>query len=222
MSAIIKTVNGLALASMKSFNGLAAASLKTINGQDATSGASYLVQQDFTNGSGGTIGAPVSGSAWTVDSGTWTFNNTSPALPQGGNNAKNNSSFGGVISVPFTGLTEGWAYFEIQFSALPSSGAKEIFHLRLSDGTEIIRLSLDSTGKLTLIDLNYDGVQVSPADVLSVNTNYRIWIHWHSLTSSTGVMDIGFSTTGTRPTSGTKFASASNCNLTSTLAKLDM
>lgn len=38
MAAIVKTVDGIALASVKTFNGLAAASLKSINGQDATSG----------------------------------------------------------------------------------------------------------------------------------------------------------------------------------------
>lgn len=61
MAAIVKTVQGLALASNKTVQGLAAASLKTINGQDATSGAPSpdLLWWRMTDVGGSTITADV-------------------------------------------------------------------------------------------------------------------------------------------------------------------
>jgi hypothetical protein len=187
----------------------------------ASGGPVYLLQQDFTNGSGATPGAPTYGGSWTVGGGTWVFNNTSPALPQGGNNAKTNDTFGGRCYANFTGQTECWGYIQLQFSALPLSNY-EMIHWQLSDGTDEYRIELHTDGTLKVLNANFDGVSAQTVDGMSINTNYQIWFHYKAGASSNGVMDVGFSTNGTRPTSGNKFAQATTSTLNVTIARIEL
>lgn len=57
MAAIVKTFNGLALASLKTFGGLAAASLKTINGADATTTSNIVIQNGWLGTTSGAAAA---------------------------------------------------------------------------------------------------------------------------------------------------------------------
>lgn len=78
MAAIVKTVGGLALASLKSFSGIVAANLKSINGQDATSGggatgAAVDLLVDYTSGSGAVSPTNIAAAEVGGISGSWTY-----------------------------------------------------------------------------------------------------------------------------------------------------
>lgn len=67
MAQLVKTVAGLAIASVKTVNGLAIASVKTVNGLDNTSGGGGGPSDDF-NRADGTLGAN-----WTTVTGATAF-----------------------------------------------------------------------------------------------------------------------------------------------------
>jgi hypothetical protein len=167
----------------------------------AVSGVIYLLQQDFTNGSGATPGAPTYGGSWTNSVGTWVFNNTSPALPQGGNNAKGGPDFGGGICYgTFTSGNPRYGYFEFQLSAIPG-GTLKLYKLQDSGGTDKVWISILSDGRLAVFNSDFEGY--ATVGTISANTNYQVWMTYLGGTS----MNVSFSTDGTRPTSGDNFAS---------------
>ena len=168
-------------------------------------GPVYLLQQDFTNGSGSTPGAPTYGGSWTNSSGTWNFSNTSPSLPNGGNNAKGGPDFGGGFCYgTFTSQTVAYGYFEFQVSALPG-GTKTLMSFRNSAGTLVCRAILLASGTIGVINSSFESA--ATADAISAGTNYRVWWSYDTVGNT---ITVGWATSGTRPTSGTKYASASN------------
>lgn len=168
-------------------------------------GGSFLAEQNFANGSGATPGAPVSGGSWSVESGTWVFNNTSPALPNGGNNAKGAADFGGgVTSWTYTSGARRFGYFQFQTpTAVPSSN-KKLYVFR-SGATEVCWVSQLTDGTIAVFNNNFEGY--ATVSTVSANTNYQIWVEYNG---TGGSMNVGFATSGTRPTSGSNYASGSN------------
>lgn len=86
MAQLVKTVQGLAIASVKTAQGLAIASVKTILGVDNTSGGSPNAFSDDFNRANGALGAN-----WTTSAGAADINSNAYR--------SNTGSFGNVISV---------------------------------------------------------------------------------------------------------------------------
>lgn len=166
----------------------------------ATAGASYQVEQNFSNGSGTTPGAPTSGGSWTNSSGTWNFSNTSPALPHGGNNAKGGADFsGGTAFGTFTAQGEAW-FFSQYYIASTEVNDTRILALRDSGGTEIAWVRYTGvTGVLAILNNASEGV----ACVTTCPNATAIYLYAHyKRNPSAGILELAFSTDGTKPTIG--------------------
>jgi hypothetical protein len=108
--------------------------------------------------------------------------------------------------------TEIWGHIKVRFDA--SYPYSDPFFLILDSGYGITaRLSRNTNGTLKF----YQGTSIATTtDATANNTDYHIWFHFTS-GSGTGAGSVGFSTTTTEPTSGTKYASYTGA--TSTAAR---
>lgn len=173
----------------------------------------YLLQEDFDTGSGTT---PPSG--WTVPpGGTYSYSNTSPALPQGGNNYTISTGIDTFETwKAFTGQTECWGYFQFQIASLSITAAKVIFRLEDSGGVARCYVKINTDGTLQIWDSDFDAASTTGA--LSANTNYQIWVHFKS-----GVaIDVGFSTNGTRPTASPNYVQVTGIATSATVSRVGL
>lgn len=184
----------------------------------AGGGTVYLLQQDFTNGSGATPGAPTYGGSWTNSSGTWNFGNTSPALPQGGNNAKGGADFsGGTAFGTFTAQSEVW-FFAQYYIASTESNDTRILTVRDSGGVDIAWVRYTATtGVLGILNNQFEGV--SCVTTCPNATSIYIYAHYKKGTSA-GILELAFSTDGTLPTSGNNYCIKSNCSANTDVSQL--
>jgi hypothetical protein len=100
----------------------------------------------------------------------------------------------------FSAQDEVWAYFLMKAETLPSGGF-EIIAAWLQSGSLNASVAVNPSGTLRISSSSVD----STVDAISAGTVYNVWFHFKSGTGSDGVLDVGFSTNGTRPTSGNKF-----------------
>lgn len=161
----------------------------------ATAGSSYDLQEDFNSGSGVT---PPSG--WTAPaSGTFSYSNTSPSLPQGGNNFSISAGSAEYTWKAFTSKSECWAYTQFKVASLAIGGAREIFSLKDSSGVSQCIVKLNTDGTLQIWDAYFNGTSTTAA--ILANADTYIWIHYKAGTGSNGVVEVKWSTTGTQPVS---------------------
>lgn len=184
-------------------------------------GSVYLLQEDFDTGNGVT---PPAG--WTVPGGgTYSYSNTSPALPQGGNNLSIVSSLGDDTCKSFTNQTgEVWGYAQFRIVSIPAGSAQPI--LSFNDGGTypgtprcFVKINIDGT--LQIWDSQFEAA--STIGALSGGTNYHIWWHYKpDPGGGNGVIDVGFSTNGIRPTSGSNFIQKPNTTEVSNVSRIGL
>lgn len=164
-------------------------------------GATYLLQENFE-----ATGSPG------YDTSTWT---------EAGSPDENTSTSGlslqaseclyfnpaaatwSTTSPTYTAQSTAYAYFLIRFSALPSGGTWTLFQFRHSAG-ECGRVRVTNTGTLSV--RAGGGTDVATASGMSTGTTYHLWVKYVKGSGSNAVVEAGFSTDGTRPTSGGTFA----------------
>ncbi len=152
-------------------------------------GASYLLDDPLTSGSGST---PATG--WTAPDGTWTWNGNATAGPD---------AFGGYAYRSYTTQT-GTVYFFCKFNQASQAGsARAIYALSSAVNTDVVWVSVLSDGRLAIFDSSFTGY--STVSTIPSATDIYIWASY--VPGST--MSVAFSTTGTRPTSGNAFVSGS-------------
>lgn len=198
--AVISKVNGLTFASVKTWLGLAMASVKTINGMDAAS-SSYLVAENFEG-----TGYEASG----TEVGTGTLDEdyaTSPAPLVGSQSLRiANSVQPGRVYWSFTAQADVWAYFQVNWVTLPATGKQ---FAGFSSGADTPQLSIEFQAG-GVIRVRGGSQNATTVDGMTTGVTYHVWIHYTKGSGSNAFVDIGFSTDGTKPTSGNKYASKSN------------
>lgn len=164
-------------------------------------GATYLLEENFE-----ATGSPgYDTSTWT-ESGTPDENASTSGLSlQGSECLQINASATTVntTSPTFTAQSTAYAYFLLRFSALPSGGTWTLFQFRHSGG-ECARIRVTATGALSI--RAGGGTDVATSSTMSTGTTYHIWMKYVKGSGSNAVVEAGFSTDGTRPTSGGTFA----------------
>lgn len=99
-----------------------------------------------------------------------------------------------------------YAHFLFTTPALPASLGR-IFTMETSGQTAQLILQVGNTGKLRL---NHGSSVVETTGTMSVDTKYHIWVSYTKGTGADGAYSVGFSTTGTAPTTGTQYAAGTN------------
>lgn len=195
MAQLVKTMAGLAIASVKTVNGLAIASAKTIAGLDNTGGGSdvpagALLSQDFESGS--------QPGDWT-GSGTINWGQTSVVLNGTRSLQLSTSAYSDTIaynSSPFSAATS--FFIDFQFSAAASYNASPLLRIWDSGFGVVAEVSLNTSGT---VQIKHGSATATTAMTLSINTHYRIWITYTKGSGANGVLTIYISTTDTKPAS---------------------
>lgn len=105
-----------------------------------------------------------------------------------------------VTCPTFVAQDEVWAYFLYKAETLPTASF-EIIGAWLAGGGMNANVGVNSSGTLRIASSSVGNT----VDAISAGTVYHVWFHFKSGTGADGVLDVGFSTNGTRPTSGNKF-----------------
>ena len=172
----------------------------------AGGGPSYIFDEDCEG-----TGTP---SGWTIGEGTPNWDSTATVL-EGAQSlllsgARSNYDLGSP-------LDSVWIRFDYQTDTV--AGPYRVFSFRNQSGdSELCWVEITSENKLGVNDGS--GTTAATADSLSTATHYRIWARYTKGSGSDSVMEVGFSTDDTEPTSGTKFASFSNGTDTSQCNRL--
>jgi hypothetical protein len=175
----------------------------------SAAGATYLVDQDFEgagydNGETWTeVGSPNEDYTGVVLDGAESFR-----LAQSGGQM--------YAHVSFSALDEIWVYFLLRPITIDAA-TRTIASLHIG-GSERVLIRVTSTGQL-----HYDGSGTgSTTGTMSAGNTYHVWIHYKKSTAANGVIDIGFSTDGTRPTSGNNFVQTTTDSESNQIDRLDL
>jgi hypothetical protein len=106
----------------------------------------------------------------------------------------------------FTAGSERWVYFMFRPVSTPNSSNGEIIEIWNNGQSRIADLQLTSTGT---IQVRHGTATATTSGAMSDGTTYHVYFRYVSGSGANGVASVGFSTDGTRPTSGSNFASTS-------------
>lgn len=121
---------------------------------------------------------------------------------------------GSSTMIDFGDRPEVWVYFKLRLTNT-SQGTKTIGGLAQNGGSTLNQLFQVSTnGGLP----SFGGAQTATG--FSANMTYNVWLHYRKGTGSNGIVDIAFSTTGTKPTGGNEFAQSTTYAGTSNAGRL--
>lgn len=142
-------------------------------------------------------------------------NASSPGSPMSGEVLDINfaATSASMVSPTFTAQADCWLYFMIYVVALPAA-SWELISFR-SATNECVRLRLDNTGRLA-VRAGLGATEIKTADnangKLATSQVYHVWVHWDKDGGTAGAAfgSAGFSTTGTRPTTGDAYAQCVN------------
>lgn len=202
MAQNVKTVQGLAVASVNLIGGLSIGSAKSILGLDNTAaGGGYLVDEDFE--------APGYENTWN-DSGTGTITpnyNTAPAPLE----ALYSLRLLGVTQQPrtyvaFTAQSEVWAF--LMFREVTPESGRIIAQIQDSGGTGLLTVEHRTSDDAWILRSPGGSTQVTSGSFPS-GTTYYIWLHFRKGVAN-AFASLGISTTTTEPVSGSGFVSLSN------------
>lgn len=126
----------------------------------------------------------------------------------------NNS--GELRSFVFTAQDEVFLYCMFRPVIVPASSFKPIFLINQTSGGNFGHVALNSSGTLR-IALN---TVANTVDAMSANTTYHVFARYKKGTGANAIISVGFSTDGTRPTSGNKFAQITTGNTTLQCGKI--
>jgi hypothetical protein len=160
----------------------------------------YLVKQGF-EGTGYD-----NSETWNTEDGSPDPDYTGVVL-DGSQSLRVNTSAGvGYTATTFADQDELWVYCKVRVVGSLPDGTMSLFSvMQAFSGVGGVQL-LDN-GKLRA---SHGGPIADTIDALSVDTTYHVWFHYTKGTGADGVASVGFSTDGTRPTSGNKFAIVSD------------
>lgn len=218
MAQLVKSVNGLAIASVKSVKGLAIASVKNMRGLDNTGGGGDpLLPYNFSESFDGAVSG--------YDN-TWTP-----------------TAAGGTIDPDYTGVVIGtghclrivstgqqnntWAAFtaastmygHMLYRHVSGSGSQDILNLR-SNTSARLRVQVN-TGGAGLLSVSHGATNVACVTTLTDGVTYHIWFRYTAApTTNDGTAEIAFSTTTTRPTSGNQYNTTTAGTATSTVDRI--
>jgi hypothetical protein len=167
-------------------NDLATFATQAVTNSSTQGGVTYLHEENFEG-----TGLPTN---WTNESGSPNYDYTTTVL-QGSQSALFNGTTGYAT---FTGQTTAYAYVLFRTTALPGSTIS-VMGFRDSGGGALATLQINSSGQVGILS----GGSAFTTDAIAPNTTYHMWIKF----VSGGTSEIGFSTSGTRPTSGNAFQS---------------
>jgi len=152
--------------------------------------------------------------------GTATFNTTSPAM-EGTNNVLLDGS-ANVISLYYTIATQTtmYGYAQIYVNALPAAGFR-VLSFADSGGSNKGYVSIGTTGRLSINNGTSTSITAdSAAGKIAAQTLYHVWWGYTKGTGSDGTYFVAFSSTGIMPTSGDNYASGTNGNANSDIARV--
>lgn len=158
---------------------------------------SWIVNEDCEG-----TGTP---SGWTVTSGTPNWDYSAAPLADAQSLYLSSAAAANRNRVDFTDQTEAWIYFLLRFTngSGPAAGSVNMGGTSENGGVLAQNFVLGS-------NLRFTFAVASPATAIIVNTTYHVWLHYKQGSGANAVADIGFSTTGVRPTSGGTFAQVTN------------
>lgn len=174
----------------------------------AVSAPSYIIQQGF-EGTGFD-----NGETWTK-TGPGLVNEDYTTIALDGSQSfhvgeTNNTAY--ATSIFASSQSEVWGYFLFRADALPT-GLTRMFGFMPGVAGLSLECMLNTTG--TVLIRNGSSGSATTVDAMSANTTYHVWVHFKVGAGGDGLATVGFSTTGTEPTSGNAFASHTTGNATS-------
>lgn len=188
----------------------------------AAAGATYLVEEGFEEvDGGGALGGATDGyDSALVAAETGTPNNdyaTSPAPLLGSYSAYLDSTSGDkqIRWVLGSSQTTIHAYFQFNDATLPSDANQPIFSISDSGGSDQCQLYSRTAGTLQIFNGGSSGTTVG---TLSASTTTHVWVTW----STDGSASVGFSTDGTKPTSGNNYASVAGGSGTAASVRIQL
>jgi hypothetical protein len=161
----------------------------------AGGGATYLVDQDF-EGAGYD-----NGETWTeAGSGTKDEDYTGTVLDGSQSLRIAQSSQNATTQTTFTANDEVWVYALFRPVSIPAS-TQTILEVK-NNTTSLVQLRHPGDGHLRV----QGSTTATTVGLVSAGTTYHIWLRYVKGTGANAIASIGFSTDGTRPTSGNNFA----------------
>lgn len=179
-------------------------------------GATYLVKQDF-EGTGYD-----NGETWTeTGAGTADEDNTLTPSPLLGSQSLRCTSVANTVRVEspnFTAIAEIHGYMMLNpVNTATAGNTRKIMSFENSGGGTAEGVVLDGGEQFTI---THGSAFATIADAFTENTTIHFWFRWKAkVGASDGVAEIAWSTNGTKPTSGTKYAILTNGNGSSTLMR---
>lgn len=154
----------------------------------------FLVSENFEG-----TGTP---SGWTTLTGTPNYDYTTVPLEGSQSLYLSTAAAAHRAIVDFTSGPEYWIYFLLRIT----NGSAPAGNRTIGGG--------HVTGSTTVyaflqVNLNLKvlwGTAAATATALSLDTTYHVWLHIKKGTGTNGIVDVGFSTNGVRPTSGGTFS----------------
>lgn len=210
MSQLVKTFQGLAIASVKTTQGLAIASAKTIMGVDNTGGVTPdILNEDFE-----TSGTP---SGWAAPTGTADYDYSAAPLAGSQSLRCPASSTGKYNSGGALNNAEIWGKLLFKVTTLPSA-AQVIIKTDQEFVANGAGVYLNTDG--TILAWDGGGVYTSNSvDAMSTGTIYNIWFHFKKDPGGfTGIVEASFDIAGnSRPNSGNKHVISNIAQFTATM-----
>lgn len=114
-----------------------------------------------------------------------------------------------------TAQDEVYAYFRLRPITIDTSFNFVIFSF--NQGATIRGHLSVNTDKTLRVSLN---TVASTVGAVATNTTYHVWLHYKKGSGANAIMDVGFSTDGTRPTSGNNFAQITNGSNTQQISRI--
>lgn len=179
-----------------------------------TSGATYLVKQDFE-------GTGYDNSETWSEAGTGTVDEDYTSVVLAGSQSLRivtSGTVGRTTSPTFTAQADVWVYCLFRPVSIPAT-QRWVFQLR-DASSALCSLRFNSSGTLTIRAGSAGGTATVTA--LSAGTTYHIWMHYIKGSGSDATGTVGFSTSGTKPTSGNEFASHTAGNATTDADRLEL
>lgn len=174
------------------------------SGYVAPSAASYLLEENFE---GANNGYDLTG--WTE---VLSPNQNYTTLPLQGSESLRITGDAEYTYHTFTGQTEVDVYFKFRADVLPTTPAQCLSMTTAGLGANLLIVRVFDTGELGIRHGTIDIAATSAP--ISAATDVHVWAHY----KNDGTGTIAWSTTGTRPVSGTAFASGTGGDATGTAA----
>jgi hypothetical protein len=196
----IKAVGAVAKANIKAVGAVSEANIKAFGAVDNTGSsgtpASPLFAEQFEGANGGYDNA-----GWTTSGTGLIQTNYTGVILHGTETMRfvtpdSNQSY--AYSAAWSAGNERFIYF--LFRPVSTPGAGDILQLWDSGFSSVSDLQLTGTGALQIAHGSATATTVS---TMSDGTTYHVWVTYNN---SADTANVGFSTTGTRPTSGNAFA----------------